>query len=85
MTQNFMKIIIENYNGKRISFTMPIDSSVEIYREAIIADMLEGISDIKIHAKGKNITMEVEDFENNQKYQSVKDVPSVPLAPRPSF
>ena len=67
-------ITIENYNGKRISFTMPIDSSIEIYREAVIADMLEGISDIKIHAKGKNITMEVEDFKNKQKYQSVKDV-----------
>lgn len=78
-------IIIENYEEKRITFAMPIDSSIEIYQEAAIADMLEGISEIKIHAKGKNITMKAEDFKNNQKYQSIKDIPSVPLAPRPSF
>ena len=62
MEQKQIKIIIENYKGQRIGFTMPIDSSVEICREATIADMLERISDIKIHAKGKNITMEVEDL-----------------------
>jgi len=85
MEKKPITIIINNYKGKRITIAMPIDSSIEIYQETVIADMLDGISDIKIHAKGKNITIEVEDFEDNQKYQSIKDIPSIPLAPRPSF
>ena len=59
MDRDSIIITIENYKGQKISFTMPIDSSVEICREATIADMLEKISDIKIHAKGKNITIHI--------------------------
>ena len=61
MVEENTKIIINNYEGKRITFELPIDSSINIHREAVIADMLEGISEIKIHAKGKDIVMSIED------------------------
>ena len=61
MVEENTKIIINNYKGKRITFELPIDSSINIHCETVIADMLEGIGELKINAKGKDIVMSIED------------------------
>ena len=60
MEEKPIRIILENYNNEKITFTMPFDATVESMIELDSRTML--INRVHIDAKADDITIEKEDF-----------------------
>ena len=63
MNENPITIIIDNYNNKKIIFTMPSDTKIEMLRQANFAEILSGsntFSNLELIVNGEGIVMDVE-------------------------